>query len=178
MELKIALWNCNGLTQKQRVSELQSFLIINDIDIILLSETHFASKNFLSLPNYSFYCCNHPDNKAHGGSAILIKSSIKHCQDSKFCEDYLQATTIVTEEVRGKISFSALYFPPRHSISHEMYCTYFDRLGAHFVTGGDFNAKHPWWGSRLQVPNPEGCTLYSVIADRKYSTISPGEPTY
>ncbi|CAB0036920.1 unnamed protein product [Trichogramma brassicae] len=115
---------------------------------------------------------------AHGGSAILIRSGIKHYQDSKFCEDYLQATTVVTEDAHGRIAFSAVYSPPKHSISEEMYCAYFDRLGDRFVTGGDFNAKHPWWGSRLQVPNPKGRTLYSVITGRKYFTVSTGEPTY
>ncbi|GBP97132.1 Probable RNA-directed DNA polymerase from transposon X-element [Eumeta japonica] len=37
----------------------------------------------------------HPNGKAHGGSAILIKSTIKHYQSQPHCKDYIQATNVV-----------------------------------------------------------------------------------
>ncbi|XP_060828967.1 uncharacterized protein LOC132914147 [Bombus pascuorum] len=40
---------------------------------------------------------------------------------------------------------SAVYCPPRHSISKED----FDNLGNRFIAGGDYNTKHTQWGSRL-----------------------------
>ena len=39
-ELKIALWNANGVTQHRL--ELQIFLIDYNIDIMLITETHFT----------------------------------------------------------------------------------------------------------------------------------------
>jgi hypothetical protein len=38
--LQLALWNANGLAQ--HADELQTFLAIRNIDIMLLSETHFT----------------------------------------------------------------------------------------------------------------------------------------
>lgn len=40
--------------------------------------------------NYITYYTNHPDNTAHGGAAIVIKSCIKHHQMSCFKTDFLQ----------------------------------------------------------------------------------------
>lgn len=36
---------------------------------------------------------------------------------------------------------------------------FFRKLGCKFIAGGDHNAKHPWWGSRLA--NPKGRELYA-----------------
>lgn len=76
--LKIVFWNANGLAQ--HALEVQSFLKLNQIDILLISETHFTKKNHLSIPHYKFYQAMHPDGTAHGGSAILIKNNIQHHQ--------------------------------------------------------------------------------------------------
>ncbi|GBP77919.1 Probable RNA-directed DNA polymerase from transposon BS [Eumeta japonica] len=42
----------------------------------------------------------HPNGKAHGGSAILIKSTIKHYQSQPHCKDYIQATNVVVSAGR------------------------------------------------------------------------------
>jgi hypothetical protein len=56
--LQLALWNANGLAQ--HALELQSILTSRDIDIMLLSETHFTLKNYLRIPHYTIYHTNHP----------------------------------------------------------------------------------------------------------------------
>ncbi|KAL1123506.1 hypothetical protein AAG570_002584 [Ranatra chinensis] len=45
-----------------------------------------------------------------------------------------------------------------------------------FLSGGDYNCKHPTWGSR--VATPRGRMLYRVINQNGYDTISPDNPTY
>jgi hypothetical protein len=40
--LQLAIWNANGLAQNKE--ELKIFLSIYDIDVILISETHFTEK--------------------------------------------------------------------------------------------------------------------------------------
>jgi len=37
----------------------------------------------------------YPDGKAHGGTALIIKSNIKYYEIDKFQTEYLQATSIV-----------------------------------------------------------------------------------
>jgi hypothetical protein len=40
--LQLALWNTNDLTQ--HTEELITFISINNIDVMLISETHFTEK--------------------------------------------------------------------------------------------------------------------------------------
>ena len=63
---------------------------MNQIDILLLSETHFTNKNFAKIPDYNIHNTNHPSGSAHGGSAIIIKKSIKQCELSKYTMNFLQ----------------------------------------------------------------------------------------
>jgi hypothetical protein len=41
--LKIILWNANSLKQKE--SELLNFLIVNQIDLALITETHYITNS-------------------------------------------------------------------------------------------------------------------------------------
>jgi hypothetical protein len=45
-----------------------------------------------------------------------------------------------------------------------------------FIIGGDFNAKHTQWGSRLITP--KGCELYKAAVDYGCEFASTGKPTY
>jgi hypothetical protein len=56
--LQLALWNTNGLAK--HADKLQTFLAIRNIDIMLLSETHFTQKSYLKLSHYTIYHTNHP----------------------------------------------------------------------------------------------------------------------
>ena len=49
--LKIALWNANGVSQHRL--ELQIFLNTEDIDIMLISETHFTHRSYFIIPKYN-----------------------------------------------------------------------------------------------------------------------------
>lgn len=172
--LKIALWNANGLAQHSQ--EVQLFITHHKLDVLLISETHFTDRSYFKIPNFTLYFTNHPDNTAHAGSAILVRDSLKHYELPSFKEDYLQATSIVLEDWLGPITLSAVYCPPRHVITHEQFKGYFDTLGNRFVSGGDFNAKHQEWGSRLATPR--GRQLLKVITDNHLNHFSTGEPTY
>jgi hypothetical protein len=89
--LQLALWNANGL--HQHAEELKTFISLRNIDIMLISETYFTDKCYLRLPN-------HPAGTARGGSAIIIKRSIKHHQ-LNHSEDFLQATSVSVEDYAG-----------------------------------------------------------------------------
>jgi hypothetical protein len=58
--------------------EIILFLQQNYIDILLISETHFTTKNYFRIPRYKLYYTNHPDGTARGDTAILIKETIGH----------------------------------------------------------------------------------------------------
>ena len=80
--MRIALWNANGLAQHK--FELELFLEQQQIDVMLISETHFTDKNYLKIHGYNFYHTQQLSGKAHGGTGIIIKSSIKHYELPSF----------------------------------------------------------------------------------------------
>ena len=76
----------------------------------------------------------------------------------------------------GFITFAAIYCPPRHSINMDQYKNYYQSLGNCFIAGGDYNAKHTVWGSR--IVSPKGRILFKTMQAMNLSHISSGSPTY
>ena len=149
-----------------------------NIDVLLVSETHLTNRYNFYISGYTFYCTNHPDGKAHGGTGILIRNRLKHYPLDEFSKDYMQATSIHLESFAGDLNISAIYCPPRFSMTKEKFEEFFSTLGGRFLACGDYNAKHTYWGSRLM--NPRGRQLYKALVDRNngLDIVSPGQPTY
>jgi hypothetical protein len=40
----------------------------------------------------------HSDGKSHGEIALIIKSSIRHCEIGKYQREFLQITSVLVEE--------------------------------------------------------------------------------
>lgn len=172
--LRLAVWNANGLQSKKH--DVEIFLKLHAIDILLISETHFTTRSYVRIPNYVIYHTEHPDGNAHGGTAIIIRQTIVHHELPKYEMDFLQATTVQVNKLNNPLIISAVYCPPRHNIKKQHLEPFFGSLGQTFITGGDFNAKHVSWGSRLTTT--KGRELYALINENNYSTLSTGEPTY
>ena len=172
--VRMAVWNANGL--KQRLQELETFLCIAKIDIYLISETHFTNQTYLRMRGYKGYHTPHPDNIAKGGAAILIKDTIKHCGEPKFESEMIQASTIKIYTAGHKCVVSAIYSPPKHNIKKEEYAIFLKSLGNYFIAGGDFNAKHHFFGSRLT--NTKGKELYKAGLELNCNFASGGGYTY
>jgi hypothetical protein len=90
--LQLALCNANALAR--HALELQLFLSSSNIDMMLLSETHFTQNSYLRIPNYTLYHTTHPEGTASGGTAIIIKNTIKHHPLPNYSCDYLQSTSV------------------------------------------------------------------------------------
>ncbi|KAK7871524.1 hypothetical protein R5R35_010330 [Gryllus longicercus] len=172
--LRIVSWNANGILQHRR--ELEVFLHQENIDILLVSETHFTERSYLRISDYEVYCTNHPDGTAHGGTAVIIKTRIRHNMYKDNAKDYLQATSIQVYDKFGPLVISAIYSPPKHKITTDQYIKFFRTLGTRFIAGGDYNAKNRLWGSRLVTTR--GRALEGAISTLKLQTISSGNPTY
>lgn len=172
--LRLAIWNINGLSPN--IQELETILSNNRLDAILISESHATVRNSFFVRGYHVYSTPHPDGGAHAGSALVIKSNLKHSTLNAYSTDFLQATSVRLEDRAGPIVLSAVYCPPKHRISEEMYLHYFQTLGPRFISGGDWNAKHIYWGSRCTVTR--GRVLKSCIDKIKLQTWSSGSPTY
>lgn len=175
LTIRIVTWNANGLLNQ--IPELEIFLNSEKIDICLISETHFTRLSYVKIRGYKIYHAIHPENKARGGSAVLVKESIKHHEETKIEEDIMQVATIQIQFNKNKkYNISAIYCPPRHNIKKEDYIRLMKSLGDHFIIGGDYNAKNTHWGSRLT--NPKGRELYTAGSSLNCNFLSGGKPTY
>lgn len=172
--IRIALWNANGLSQHKQ--EVEAFLKEQKIDILLVSETHFTDRNYFNIQKYKTYNTNHPDGTAHGGTAVIISNKIEHFEIHKTEKDYVQATNVKIKDSNGLLVVSAVYCPPRHAVKGKQFEDFFQTLGSRFIAGGDFNAKHPRWGSRLT--NPKGKQLQAAMINQNCEQLSTGKPTY
>lgn len=173
-KINLAIWNANGLSRHEL--ELKTFLINNSIDVMLISETHATDKTYVNFPNFDILYTNHPDNKAHGGTAIIIKKNMKYIELDAYKKENLQATTIALKDSIGQIVVSAVYCPPKYNNTKEQYLDYLKKLGNRYLAGGDYNAKNVLWGSRLT--NAKGRELLKAIGFNNGRFISTGEPTY
>jgi exonuclease III len=160
----------------QHTEELKTFISIHNIDVMLISETHFTEKNYLKLPNYTGYHTNHPAGTARGGTAIIIKNTIKHHQLNNYSQCFLQATSVPVEDSVGLITISSVYIPTKHTVKQEQLEEFYITLGRRFIAGGDYNVKHTDWRSRFSTPT--GRKVLKKMERNKLKHISMGEPTY
>lgn len=70
MSLRTVIWNANGLQTKKH--EVEVFLNINNIDILIVAETQNTANKHTTIPHIDIYHTEYPDNTAHGGKAIII----------------------------------------------------------------------------------------------------------
>lgn len=172
--LKIGTWNANGLCQ--HAQEVNLFIKSHNLDIMLVSETHFTQHSYIRIPGFRIYNTRHPDGTAHGGTAIIIRDGIKHHELEGYCKEHLQATSIAIEDHLGILNISAIYCPPKYNNKKDDYDHYFKTLGNKFITAGDWNAKHQHWGSRITLT--KGRELFAALKANNLAAISSGEPTY
>lgn len=169
------LWNSNGL--QKHLTSLQLVLDTRNIDICLISETHFTKETYVTLKNYQIYHTIHPKNCARGGSAVIVKNSVKHYEDEKLQTDEFQATSITIETYsHQKLTITSVYSPPRYSVSYEQYKKLILRHKNKFIMGGDFNSKNIQWGSRLTTT--KGRELLMAMQATGCDSISTSKPTY
>ena len=137
--LTIAVWTANGLNQ--RTQEINLFLRTYNIDVLRVSETHVTDRSHINIPHYAIYHTPHPERKAHGGTAAIVRWNLKHHLGTSYSEKRIQATSIVLEDQMGEITVTAVYSPPKHNRKTTEYEQFFQTLGHRFIAGGDYNAK-------------------------------------
>lgn len=172
--LRIATWNADGLQKHQ--GELAIFLEAQQIDICLISETHFVRDSYFKIMGYKVYHTVNPKNNGWGGSAVIIKERIDHYPHSKYETDGIQSTTVSINTSFGIINISAVYCPPRYNLKKDNYLAFFNSLGSKFIAGGDFNAKNTFWGSR--ITSTKGKELKEAAEHLDCSFKSTNGPTY
>jgi hypothetical protein len=81
--LKLNVWNANGLIQHK--DELKTFLYTHDIDVMLISETHFTEKSCIHIPQYTITLAIQPNRSrldCHNTKMLHPGLPIKSLQSS------------------------------------------------------------------------------------------------
>lgn len=173
-DLRIATWNANGI--QNRKYELEVFLKEQHIDVCLLSETHSTKQSYLKIHGYQIYQTIHPDNQARGGTAVIIKNHIKHHEMQQYQSKETQLTVVEIISAKQRLQVAAIYCPPRYNLKKSDYLNILQHMNGRFIVGGDLNAKHTDWGSRLTTT--KGRELRQAIKEMGCDIHSTGKPTY
>jgi endonuclease/exonuclease/phosphatase family metal-dependent hydrolase len=83
---------------------------------------------------------------------------------------------VSVEDSTGPLTVSAVYLPPKHTVKQVELAAFYNTLGRRFIAGGDYNAKHTDWGSRLITPL--GREVLKTMEQLNLHHLSTGEPTY
>ena len=152
--LKIVTWNANGFLKKS--NELDIFLMRENIDNCLISETHLTRESQIKIRGYACYHAYHPSDRARGGSSLFIKTNIEHSVNINIELEKLQLCAVRVQNKHQSCNIASFYCPPRYSLEKDDYFRVFNNLGSNFLIGGDFNAKHTFWGSRCTSSKGSG----------------------
>lgn len=163
--LKIIQLNCRSLGSPDKQTELIHFIQKHDPDIMLLSETFLKTKHRLIIPNnYSLYRTDRI-GRGGGGTAIIIKTKIKHkLITGPETLSFPDSTTIKVKCYGRSYIISSIYST---KLVLENDLNSFFNLGERVFIGGDFNSKHTSWYCTQN--NSSGTNIYNFI--NKYENI-------
>ena len=165
--LKISAWNANVLCQHKQ--EIKFFIQTFNLGILLVSETHFINRSYITTPNYNLYYANHPDERAQGRTAVIIRQNIKGYVTAGCRQENIQATSIAIEDSTGETTVSAIYFPLQHHNKYNNYDRFFKTTGNRFIPG-DYNTKNPFCVSRLATTKRKEMNINNL---KNLSTTKP-----
>ncbi|GFU77374.1 putative RNA-directed DNA polymerase from transposon X-element [Trichonephila clavipes] len=176
-------WNANGL--RSRMWELRDFVNKYKPDVISLQETWLRPSHTIALANYRIYRNdrNHTTHNAYtartgGGTAIMIKNSMKHTHIPTPNLNGVEATMVaLTPELGEQTLTISLYNPPHLNINNlnQSIDTLMNQDFPSTIIMGDFNAKHSSWG--CNVDTRRGITFNHHIQRSGYRILAPPTPT-
>lgn len=155
--------------------ELEEFVHRHNIDIIALNETHLNANLNFKLPNFTTYRSDRITPS--GGSAILVKTGIKHYSEGPITGlDHIEANSIVLlDSNHRKIRLTSVYGSPRKFLTTQTLNSLF-KIDLPIVAMGDFNAEHASWNSRTE--NKRGTKLLKYAINNNIHVESSTSPTY
>lgn len=169
-QFKTILLNCNSLINSDRRINLSVFLKTHNPDALLLNETKLNIKHKINFKGYKMYRTDRPMSKNGGGTAILIKTNIKHSiVTMPFKLKSIESTVLRVFLENGS---TLLLVSAYHSVNRSLNSGFLetadlDRIfnlptitkDTSLIFGGDLNAKHTLWLNDIKDVNADGKTL-------------------
>ena len=168
----IIQWNCRGL--KANYNEIVILTTLLSPTVFCLQETFLKNTDNINFKNYSLY--NHiatENQKASGGSSILVKSNVPHRQID--INSNLQAVA-VNVTLSKSITICSLYLPPHCKFSKHDLENLINQLPRPYLLLGDFNSHSKLWG--CLDTNDKGEIIENFIAENDLCLFNDKQPTY
>ncbi|KAK9720044.1 Endonuclease-reverse transcriptase [Popillia japonica] len=169
----LAASNACGVRDKK--DELALFLVEQNLDVALISETWLRPVDSLRFPNYCTYRADRLTGR-NGGVAVLVKKNLHHRPLYVSGLHFVEAVGIeISIRGLGPLKVFSVYAPPGRD------CDWTDldlllSADAPALAAGDFNAKHRSWGCR--VANGYRGKLFDYLSTIPVSLHSPNAPTF
>ncbi|GFR14749.1 hypothetical protein TNCT_70781 [Trichonephila clavata] len=151
--LLMVTWNADGVNSRRL--ELRDFINKYNPEIISLQETWLRPSHTLTLANYRTYRNDRKHNPHRnqsyrgGGTAILIKNTIKHTRIPTPNLVNAEATMVAITPDRGDATLITSLYVHGTSTTATITSNIETILNLGFpscIIMGDFNAKHSAWG--------------------------------
>ena len=166
-------WNAQGMSNQTIVSQLDHLLNKEKIDIALINETFLKEHHKVLINNYKIYR-NDRENRACGGVAIIIHSSITHTLLPLYKTENIEIASIeITINNRKTVITTA--YSPQYSSSFTRDIKCITPRNKEFLVFGDFNAKHSTWNCTRA--NTAGNILNNLQQRSHFFVYAPGSPT-
>lgn len=178
-KINIITWNARGVRHKKH--ELFQFVMSNNVQICLLTETWLDSNVSLSHSAFNCYRCDRASRG--GGVAILVSKSVPHQLLPIVNTSTIENIGIRIATAVGPLDIFACYFAGgaagRDGNKKRQFSSDLERMcnsSRKYLLGGDFNCRNRSWG----------CTranCWGNILDHKLTTNNvfikyPADPTY
>ena len=167
----IIQWNCRGL--KANYNEILILTTLLSPTVFCLQETFLKNTDNINFKNYSLY--NHiatENQKASGGSSIIVKSNVPHRQID--INSNLQAVA-VNVTLSKSITICSLYLPPHCKFSKHDLENLINQLPRPYLLLGDSNSHSKLWG--CLDTNDKGEIIENFIAENDLCLFNDKQPT-
>ena len=170
--IRVMQWNCNGL--RAHVNELKNFFASSQakIDILCLEETFLKRGNRVTLPGYHIIRKDREDT-AKGGLIIAVRESINYTVIPDIATHSYEQHAVKIKTTNGNIAIINGYSSP-DKVPVKSQLEKIFMKGSTVITG-DYNAKHPLWGSKQS--NKTGEVFEQFMDHNNYVVINTGHPT-
>jgi hypothetical protein len=123
---------------------------------MLIRETHFTAKTHFVIPGCDLCFTNHPDGTAHGGAAVIIKSTLAYYEKLKYAKEEIQAARISVKGPQRELTVTAVYSPPKHNLKAAHFESLFRSLAHAFWQEAITTVKIHYGDPDQTPPKDEG----------------------
>jgi hypothetical protein len=167
--------NIHSIISDSKQLLLKNLLNKYNPDVLSLNETFLKPTDSIIIEGYTIIRSDRP-NRTGGGSAICIKSNLKHKEialEGPTKNDNVCGLSI--ESSRHSTSIFSIYSPPNEPLNYQLFDNIIKRH-KHFIIMGDFNAHNKTWFCKKD--NRYGLQLESLTTEHNIQIINNKSITY